>query len=755
MKHVHKFFFRSLTIGLLSLLSTSTSWAQTTIFTESFETDGNGTRYTTSVPEFTDGNTDFFTRTDGSNISAYGVNGQDATFYFAAQDIDAEVASSMQSLTFSSIDITGYSNLQFSALFAEEDDGSNQDWDDSDYVLVEYQIDGGGFLSLFAIRNDGSTFNSAPFIDTDFDGIGDGAEITDTFTSYGAAITGTGSSLDIRFTIDLNSGDEDIAFDFISVTGTPSGGGQSDFYVNATTGNDTNTGADFDNAFATFQKALDEAWNYSGSATPTIYISEGTYTPSVGWDIATNSATTTARFETFNLPDGIAVYGGFSDGLTGTVTQADIDARNFTMNPTVLSGDLGTMGTSTDNAYHVVYARSLTTTTVIDGLTIRDGRADGMNPNNDGGGFYNDKEGSQAANIFKITNVRFEDNYASDDGAGLYNNGMNSSRINVDLADVYFINNQAVDNGGGIYNCGRLTGGFEITVVNGAFEDNQADQGAGVYNAADGSSIGVPEFNILNSTFYANLAATSGGGIYNELTRGLIYNCVFWANQNGSWQNGGASSSNITTEHTLVQESQGVLTSNSGPHLGTVVPDPSSMIFMQDPLFTDPMNGDLTLTPCSPAINAGDQNLVLSPAFGGIQGSTVPVPAEDLAGNTRVQLGEVDMGAFESATTSSTPTVSVAVSPAQADEDTGGAFTYTFTADAAVCSDLTVTFTLTGSATFNDDYYIVRGATLVSGNEYTMIIPAGQTTGEVVFQAQQDAINEPDEDIIVTVVATP
>ena len=36
------------------------------IYTEGFESDGNGTRYTTSVAEFSDGDGDFFTRTDGS-----------------------------------------------------------------------------------------------------------------------------------------------------------------------------------------------------------------------------------------------------------------------------------------------------------------------------------------------------------------------------------------------------------------------------------------------------------------------------------------------------------------------------------------------------------------------------------------------------------------------------------------------------------------------------------------------------------------
>ncbi|WP_394749669.1 ExeM/NucH family extracellular endonuclease [Spongiimicrobium salis] len=214
-----------------ALASFATLTAQTVLLGESFETDGNGTRYTTSIPEFSDGFGDFFTRTDGSNIGAfYEVFGADGNFYFVAQDIDGEGSAAQQTLTFSGIDISNFENLNFSALFAEDDDAANQDWDDSDFLRVEYQIDGGGFQNLLAIEeiDNGTAFNQEPGIDTDFDGVADGAAITSTFTAFGNVIAGTGSSLDIRITISLNSGDEDIAIDRIEVTGdavvnTPTG----------------------------------------------------------------------------------------------------------------------------------------------------------------------------------------------------------------------------------------------------------------------------------------------------------------------------------------------------------------------------------------------------------------------------------------------------------------------------------------------------------------------------------------------------
>ncbi len=194
-----------------------------TIFTESFETDGNGTRYTTSVPEFTDGSADFFLRTDGSDITGtYDVLNPDGSFYFAVQDIDGEVPSATQTLSFSGIDIANVTNLSFSALFAEDtaSDGS-EDWDLTDNVTVQYQIDGGGFVNLLAFESipNGTSFNAVPAQDTDFDGDGDGAELTDTFATFGSAIAGTGSTLDLEFTFTLNAGDEDIAVDNIQIMG--------------------------------------------------------------------------------------------------------------------------------------------------------------------------------------------------------------------------------------------------------------------------------------------------------------------------------------------------------------------------------------------------------------------------------------------------------------------------------------------------------------------------------------------------------
>ncbi|MEM0987449.1 MAG: hypothetical protein AAGK00_01110 [Pseudomonadota bacterium] len=192
---------------------------------ESFETDGNGVRYTTSIAEFSDGASDFFGRTNGSGITSnYEVTGEDGSFFFAAQDIDAanpsgSGGSTSATLNFTGIDISGFQNLAFSALFAEDDDGILQDIDAADGLRIRAQIDGGGFTDILRFEAGGDRGNEVAQLDTNFDGVGDGAAITDAFTRYSAAIAGTGSTLDLQVAFEASFDQEDFAIDDIRVTG--------------------------------------------------------------------------------------------------------------------------------------------------------------------------------------------------------------------------------------------------------------------------------------------------------------------------------------------------------------------------------------------------------------------------------------------------------------------------------------------------------------------------------------------------------
>ncbi|MEM6297059.1 MAG: hypothetical protein AAF740_00045 [Bacteroidota bacterium] len=107
---------------------------------------------------------------------------------------------------------------------------------------------------------------------------------------------------------------------------------------------------------------------------------------------------------------------------------------------------------------------------------------------------------------------------------------------------------------------------------------------------------------------------------------------------------------------------------------------------------------------------------------------------------------------------SPTATISINVNANSRQEDGGvNTFIYTFSASNApnCIQGITVSFSITGTATFNDDYYLVSGATSFNPSTLhgTVTIPIGVTSTELVIQTQQDALFEPDETITVTVEA--
>lgn len=210
-----------------------TSTGSDAIFAEAFD---DATQYTiTTGSDATDGTSNYFTRTDGSNINKTysGVEGS----FFAGQDIDdgQVLGSTPGVITWSGISIDGATNLQFSAEVGEVLDGPG-DIDDADFLLFEYRIDGGTWQPVLAFENDGSTYNTSFLEDTDFDGTGDGTSITSsegTMTAFTKAIPETGSTLDLRFTASVNSGDEDFAIDQLEVTGdtAPTASPDSDLVI--------------------------------------------------------------------------------------------------------------------------------------------------------------------------------------------------------------------------------------------------------------------------------------------------------------------------------------------------------------------------------------------------------------------------------------------------------------------------------------------------------------------------------------------
>jgi len=463
-------------------------------------------------------------------------------------------------------------------------------------------------------------------------------------------------------------------------------------YVDRDTLGPAHDGLSWTTAYTNVQDAL-------ASATPgdEIWVAEGIYTPTAG----------ITRTATFSLPNGVDLYGGFRGIETGFPGESTRTQRDWTLNVTVLSGDLDGNDTTTAagvvtdtahitgaNAYHVVSAQSVNETAILDGFTVTAGQANGGTGYTVGGGMYN-TSGSNPA----LTNVTFSGNYAVRIGGGMYNWSSHPTLVNVtfsgnhagyfgggmfnnrssspDLTNVTFSGNSASYFGGGMANQGSSP-----TLVNVTFSGNQADEyGGGMINSDSNPMLANVTFSgnsagwsgggmangdsnpvLANVTFSGNQADEYGGGMYNSDSNPTLTNVILWDNtaSSGGLQMFNADNSSPLVHYSLIQG--GCPLYATCDHLQTADPR-----FLRDPDpgdgdWTTPGDndyGDLRLRDNSPAIDAGD-NAALPADLHDLDGDgnrVEPLPY-DLAGDRRlvehprVDTGHgspplVDMGAYE------------------------------------------------------------------------------------------------------------
>jgi|GEM_PF-1283129 len=219
-------------IALLTAGMVSTAQA-VDLITEDFETDGNGIRYTATMP-FNDSSNDHWNRTDGTdinNVSAPYSNYQ-GSYFWAAEDVDDDGGNGQnpQTMLFNDININAYSNLAFSGLFAAGNGPDAENYDAADYVKVQYRVDGTGNDAYtdgvcFAYQDNGDNFNEPFGLDADCDGTADSplVEMIPAMAGYGFSIPETGYTLDLLISVSVNSGDEEFAFDQLVLSGDDTG----------------------------------------------------------------------------------------------------------------------------------------------------------------------------------------------------------------------------------------------------------------------------------------------------------------------------------------------------------------------------------------------------------------------------------------------------------------------------------------------------------------------------------------------------
>jgi predicted outer membrane repeat protein len=388
-------------------------------------------------------------------------------------------------------------------------------------------------------------------------------------------------------------------------------------YVDAASPGTTQNGSSWATAYTSLAAAL-----VAGGTGATFEIAAGTYKPTTGTD----------RTATFLLNGGVTLLGGFAG-----YGAANPDARDVAANPTILSGDIGTLGSSADNSNHVltINASGTPTTVTLDGLTITGGNAG----TDSGGGLV-----SSASNVtLSVTECTFLRNTATSGGAI----ELNGSTAIIDRST--FDGNTATSQGGAI----DVQAAGSLTLSNSVFVGNAAPTGSALSVASAFDTTGPTATPLAASAVTINSDFVGDGSAH-----ALVSNVGATFTSDNNVLLGQIATSNLTLG-TRVQAGATVVrhTDISGGYAGTGN-------FDADPQFTrapspgtdgvwgtpDDDYGNLNVLPSSPLVNAGDSARA--------QGLL------DWNGNVRVLGAAVDVGAIELqngtalvATLTGTPTI--------------------------------------------------------------------------------------------------
>ncbi|MEM6801940.1 MAG: hypothetical protein AAF696_11090, partial [Bacteroidota bacterium] len=194
-------------------------------FCESFETDGDGTRYESGTFDLSSGvsNCDFFIRTNTTPACFITpITGADGSFYWASEDVGQNGAGGPAALQLAPFDATGLGDFQIELLLAISPSGSSG-WETDDAVLIQYNMDGGAWITVGAFYGNNPTMIPGDLVqDADLDGVADvgGAALTSTLTNFVFPFTASGSNLNVRVLVDQTGGSEELAFDNFCVSGS-------------------------------------------------------------------------------------------------------------------------------------------------------------------------------------------------------------------------------------------------------------------------------------------------------------------------------------------------------------------------------------------------------------------------------------------------------------------------------------------------------------------------------------------------------
>ena len=238
-------------------------------------------------------------------------------------------------------------------------------------------------------------------------------------------------------------------------------------------------GSDWDNAMGSA-----EFYTFLTTATTdnTVFMAAGTY------------PTQTTNGYTINEDTkGLAVYGGYPAGASGT----SLAGRDITTKRTILSGDQEGDRTVRNR---IIVVNSSTATAVFDGLEFRDAYRSADGTADIGSAIVINK-----CSNFKFYNCVISDNESAVPSSKTTCGGGAVRAVNgtILFRGCTFSNNTAASRGGAI----RMGVGSNVTLDNCVFEGNSAYAGGAVY-------VGKGTLSVINGTkFRNNTSSTSGGAI--------------------------------------------------------------------------------------------------------------------------------------------------------------------------------------------------------------------------------------------------
>jgi hypothetical protein len=393
----------------------------------------------------------------------------------------------------------------------------------------------------------------------------------------------------------------------------------------------SNNGTSWLNAYTSLGNALNNS-----IAGDTLKIAAGTYKPGIA---------DTARFR---MKNNVVVLGGYS-------TDTTITTRNWSLYPTIISGEIGDPTYPYDNIAILLQGFDVNASTIWDGFIVEAGNNTALHLSGNSQPIFRNI-------IFRNNNA---DNILVATGAAVTSQGGSPQFINC-----IFFNNNAIYNKGTVYCYDNSTPAF----VNCLFAKNYCSRTTSVFYLSRSTT------TITNSTFYANFALSNDDGrcVIAGTDSSLINisNSIFLRNLTQVNYQGNSD--------VYAQDSSELLLENSTANVSNTIIQNftagTSLLVAQNPRFRDtadidgpdnrfftPDDGLQLMNPCSPALNSGNNN-----AVSGI--------LTDILGNPRIFNNQtVDLGPYEVQSAPITPLRVVYVKKTATGTNDGSSWANAFT----------------------------------------------------------------------------